>query len=99
MIEKTEQPLTDEHKRIISQALWDLNLSPEEFVGIIRGSAARKWPDRGFCGARLLESVNWFRITEIFEPRFICSLWTEARGLVRLKTIKEGMDFACRLLQ
>lgn len=99
MIEKTEHMLTEEQSRTISQALWDLNMSPEEFVGIIRGTTARKWPDRAFCVARLLESVNWFKITEIFEPRLICSLWKEARGLVRLKTIKEGMDFACRILQ
>jgi hypothetical protein len=93
------KPLTEEQKRIVSQALWDLNLSPEEFLDIIEGRSERKWPDRGFCVARLLESVNWFKIVAIVDPRLLCSTWPEARRYVRVGDIREGMDFACRILR
>lgn len=83
-------------KKIISQALWDLNLTPEEFVGIIRGSTARQRPDRGFCVARLLERVNWFDIVKIFSPVEICSAWEEAKKHLRSDSIRKGMEFACR---
>ena len=86
-------------KKILSQALWDLNITPEEFLAIIEGESSKKWPERGFCVARLLESINWFDIVEIIEPREICRLWKEAKRYVRVKSIKEGMDFACRILQ
>jgi hypothetical protein len=86
-------------KKIISQALWDLNLTPEEFVGIIRGSTDRQWPDRGFCVARLLESVNWFDIVKIFSPIEICSAWEEAKKHLRTDSIRKGMEFACRTLR
>jgi len=91
--------LTEEQRSILKQCLWDLNLTPEEFLAIIEGRSARKWPERGFCVARLLESVNWFKIVKIIEPRVLCGLWGEARRHVRFKEIKEGMDFACRILQ
>jgi len=94
-----ERILTEEQKKILKQCLWDLNLTPEEFLDIIEGRSARKWPDRAFCVARLLESVNWFDIVTIIKPEKICELWNEARKYVRFKSIKEGMDFACRILQ
>ncbi len=94
-----ETHLDDEKKKIISQALWDMNISPEEFMGIIEGRIVRKWPDRGFCVARFLESVNWFDVTKVIQPRDICGLWGEAEKYVRNRSIKAGMDFACRILR
>src|SRR3990170_3007602 len=91
--------LSSKKKKILSQALWDLKITPEEFLAIIEGKSSKKWPGRGFCVARLLESVNWFDIVKIIEPRKLCSLWKEAKRYVRVKSIKEGMDFACRILQ
>jgi hypothetical protein len=91
--------LTDEQRSILRQCLWDLTLTPEEFLAILEGRLVRKWPDQAFCVARLLESVNWFKIVSIIEPERLCSFWTdEARNKVRFKTLKEGMDYACRLL-
>jgi hypothetical protein len=94
-----KRELTEEQKRILKQCLWDLKLTPEEFLDIIEGKSTRKWPERAFCVARLLESVNWFDIVKIIEPQKICFLWDEAKRYVRFKSIKEGMDFACRILQ
>ncbi|MBI5196578.1 MAG: hypothetical protein HZA10_09665 [Nitrospirae bacterium] len=99
MTEMTKRQLTKEEKSIISQALWDLNLTPEEFLDIIEGRSVKKWPDRAFCVARLLESVNWFDIVKIITPQKICALWGDAKKFVRVKSIREGMDFACRVLQ
>jgi hypothetical protein len=96
-MEKTE--LTEEQRRILKQCLWDMNLTPEEFLDIIEGRSTRKWPERAFCVARLLESVNWFKVVKIIDPEILCKLWNEARRYVRFKEIKEGMDFACRILQ
>lgn len=96
---ETARVLTEEQKSILKQCLWDMNLTPEEFLDIIEGRSARKWPERAFCVARLLESVNWFDIVKIIEPEKICRLWDEAKRYVRFKSIKEGMDFACRTLQ
>ncbi len=95
-----EKPLTEEQRSILRQCLWDLNLTPEEFLAIIEGRLVKKWPDRAFCVARLLESVNWFEIVQIIDPAFLCSLWDEAtKKKVRFRTLKEGMDFACRILR
>ena len=94
-----KRTLTDEQKKIIKQALWDMNLTPEEFLEIIEGKSGRKWPDRAFYAARLLESINWFKIVKIIDPRVLCGLWPDAKKYVRFKEIKEGMDFACRILQ
>ena len=99
MPDTAKKQLTEEEKKILSQALWDLNLTPEEFLDIIEGRSDRKWPGRAFCAARLLESVNWFDIVKIIKPQKICALWSEAKKFVRVKSIKEGMDFACRVLQ
>jgi len=63
-----------------------LNIIPEEFLEIIEGKSNKKWPVRGFCVARLLESVNWFDIVKIIEPRTLCSLWKEAKKYVHLKS-------------
>lgn len=91
--------LNDEQKRIISQALWDLNMTPEEFAAVIRGKTTRNRPDRGFCAARLLESVNWFDIVKIFSPSEICEAWEEAKKYSKNDTIRKGMEFACRSLR
>ncbi len=99
MAETIENKLTDEQRKILRQCLWDLKLTPEEFLDIIEGRGTRKWPERAFCVARLLESVNWFDVVKIISPIKICSLWDEAKRYVRFKSIKEGMDFACRILQ
>lgn len=95
---KTEK-LTEEQHKIITRALWDINLTPEQFLAIIHGSSAMKWPDRGFCVARLLESANWFEIQKVLDPEHMCELWGEAKKYVRSSSIKEGMDFACRILR
>jgi len=92
-------PLNEEKRKIISQALWDLNLTPDEFVGIIRGTMAKKWPDRGFCVARLVESVNWYDVVKIFSPAEICAEWEEAKKYSRNTSIRKGMEFACRALR
>ncbi len=91
--------LTEEQKSILRQALWDLNMGPEEFLDIIEGQSTRKWPDKDFCVARLLESVNWFKVTTIVKPEVLCALWPGARKHIRFKEIREGMDFACRILR
>lgn len=91
--------LSEEQKSILKQALWDLKLTPEEFLDIIEGRSTRKWPGRPFCVARLLESVNWFKIVKIIDPKTLCNLWGESQRYVRFKELKEGMDFACRVLQ
>ncbi len=90
--------LTEEQRSILKQALWDLNMGPDEFLDVIEGRSTRKWPDRGFCVARLLESVNWFKVTTIIEPKTLCTLWQDAKKHVRFKEIREGMDFACQIL-
>ena len=95
-----EVELTDEQKSILRQCLWDLNLTPEEFLAILEGRLVKKWPDQAFCVARLLEIVNWFKIVEVIAPVQLCGFWTEdAKRKVRFKPLKEGMDFACRILQ
>lgn len=95
-----ERTLTDEQKSILRQCLWDLNLSPEDFLAILEGRLVKKWPDQAFCVARLIESVNWFKIVKIIAPQTLCSLWSEAaKSKTRFKPLKEGMDFACRVLQ
>ncbi len=94
-----KRELTEEQRRILKQCLWDMKLTQEEFLDIIEGRSARKWPDRAFCVARLLESVNWFKIVKVIDPKILCNLWGDARRYVRFKEIKEGMDFACRILQ
>jgi len=96
--EPRRKPLTEIQKRTLSQALWDLNLTPEEFLDIVEGRSGRKWPERGFCVARLLESANWFKIVTIVDPALLCSAWPEARKYVRVDDIRKGMDFACRIL-
>lgn len=96
----TERELTGEQRSILRQCLWDLNLTPEEFLAILEGRLVKKWPDQAFCVARLLESVNWFKIVDVIEPEQLCRLWTEdAKRMTRFKPLKEGMDFACRVLQ
>lgn len=99
MTDTAKKILTEEEKSILSQALWDLNLTPEEFLEIIEGRSSRKWPDQAFCVARLLESVNWFKIVKIINPTIICKAWKDARRYVRFPRVKEGMDFACTILQ
>ena len=37
-----QKELTEEQKGFLKQALWDLNLSPEEFLDIIKGKSTRK---------------------------------------------------------
>ena len=92
--------LTEEKKSILRQCLWDLNLIPEDFLDIIEGRLERKLPDRAFCVARLLWSVNWFKIVEIFPPKYLCTLWNdEVKKRVRSREIREGMDFVCRVLR
>jgi len=95
-----DRDLTDEQKSILKQCLWDLTLTPEDFLAILEGRIVRKWPDQAFCVARLLESVNWFKIVEVIEPQRLCYFWNEdVREKVRFKPLREGMDFACRVLQ
>jgi hypothetical protein len=98
-VPSSHQPLTDEQRRILSQCLWDMNLTPEEFLAIIEGRSERTWPPRGFCVARLLESVNWFKITRVLDARSLCLLWPDAKRYVRLHEIREGMEYACRVLR
>jgi len=81
--------LDEDKKKIISQALWDLNTTPEEFVDIIRGNVIREWPSQGFCVARLLESVNWFDVVKVFSPVEICEVWEEARKYIRSESIRK----------
>jgi len=95
----SKRVLTEEQKSILRQCLWDLKLTPEEYLDIIEGKSDRKWPDRAFCAARMLESVNWFDIVKIIKPQKICMIWDEIKRYIRVKSIREGMDFACRILQ
>lgn len=95
-----DRQLTDEQRSILRQCLWDLTLTPEDFLAILEGRLVKKWPDQAFCVARLLESVNWFKIVEVIEPERLCSFWNEsAKKKVRFKPLKDGMDFACSVLQ
>jgi hypothetical protein len=95
-----DRQLTDEQKSILRQCLWDLTLTPEEFLAIIEGRLVKKWPDRAFCVSRLLESVNWFKLVKVISPELLCSLWDDAvKRKVRFREIKEGMDYVCRVLR
>jgi hypothetical protein len=84
---------------IAKRSLWDTNISPEQFLAIIRGEENHEWPSRAFCVARLLECASWYDVVKIISPREICSLWPEAERYVRATGIKRGMEYACRVLQ
>ncbi len=91
--------LTKEQKQILKRCLWDRPITPEQFYGIIKGQYTYPGASRAFYIARLLEYANWFDIKKIFKPKEICALWNdEVRRYVRAKSIKEGMDFACKIL-
>lgn len=94
-----QQALTEEERRILSRALWDLDMTPEEFLAIIKGTSKRKRPGRGFCVARLLETVNWLEAVRIVDAETLLAAWQDARPHVRFESIREGMDFACKLLR
>lgn len=83
---------------IAKRAIWDTGLSPDSFLSILRGELAVDWPTRAFCVARLLECSNWFDAVKILAPREICALWPEAEHHVRSRSIKLGMEYACRVL-
>lgn len=83
---------------IARRAVWDTGLSPESFLAIVRGELTLEWPSRPFCVARLLECASWYDVVKIIAPRDICALWPEAERYVRVTSIKQGMDYACRIL-
>lgn len=83
---------------IAKRAVWDTDLSPVEFLSILRGEMSVEWPTRAFCVARLLECASWYDVVQVMSPEEICSLWPGAERHVRSKAIKKGMDYACRVL-
>ncbi len=89
----------DQINRIARRAVWDTNLSPEQFLSIIRGELNLEWPTRAFCVARLLECASWYDVVKIIPPREVCLLWPDAERYVRVNGIKRGMEYACRVLQ
>lgn len=84
---------------IAKRAVWDMALEPENYLKIVRGELSVDWPSRAFCMARLLECGNWYDVVKILPPKEICALWSEAEPFVRSKTIRLGMEYACRVLQ
>ena len=89
----------DQINSIARRAVWDTNLSPEQFLSIIRGELNLEWPTRAFCVARLLECASWYDVVKIIPPREVCLLWPDAERYVRVNGIKRGMEYACRVLQ
>ena len=85
--------------KLAKRAVWDMALQPEDFLKILRGELALDWPSRPFCVARLLECATWYDVVRIISPREICSIWPEAQHFVRSKSLKLGMEYACRVLQ
>ncbi|SPD74986.1 conserved hypothetical protein [uncultured Desulfobacterium sp.] len=83
---------------LAKRAVWDMALEPEDFLKIVRGELSVDWPSRPFCVARLLESASWYDVVRILSPQEICSMWPEAKHFVRSKSIKLGMEYACRVL-
>jgi len=84
---------------LAKRAIWDMALQPEDFLKILNGELVVDWPSRPFCVARLLECASWYDVVKVLPPREICSLWPEAQRFVRSKSIKLGMEYACRVLQ
>jgi hypothetical protein len=84
---------------IAKRAVWDIGLEPSDFLAILRGELTRDWPSRAFCVARLLECATWYDVVQVLPPREICALWPEAQHYVRSRSIRLGMEYACRLLQ
>lgn len=84
---------------LAKRAVWDMVLSPEDFLLVLQGKLTVDWPSRAFCVARLLECASWYDVVKILPPREICALWPEAQHYVRSRTIKIGMEYACRVLQ
>lgn len=85
--------------KIAKRAVWDLALSPQDFIKILHGELTVDWPTQAFCVARLLECCNWYDATKILPPRDICTLWPEAKRFVRSPSIRLGMEYAYGLLQ
>lgn len=85
--------------KIAKRAVWDMSLPPQDFLRILSGELKIDWPSRPFCVARLLECATWYDAVRIMPPREICSLWPEAERFVRSRSIKLGMEYACRILQ
>ena len=83
---------------IARRAVWDTDLSPETYLAILRGEISVEWPTRAFCVARLLECSNWFDAVTVLSPQEICKFWPEAERHVRSRSIKLGMEYACRIL-
>jgi len=84
---------------ISKRAVWDLSITPQEFLLILHGELTVSWPSRAFCVARLLECATWYDVVKILSPREICALWPETERYVRSRSIKAGMEYACRVLQ
>lgn len=88
--------MTQNQKNTVKKLLWDYNFTEEEFMDILNGktelgSFNRKWAMR-----RAIEGLSYYDLLELVGLKAVSEVWPEIRQTFRIKSIKEGMDYALR---
>jgi len=84
--------LSDRARRALREILWDVPMSPEEFLDIVEGR--REHPRRAYWVARMLELMDWFDVLDACDVAALADVWPAARRYVRSESLREGLDHA-----
>ena len=85
-----------EKKMIVKKLLWDYNFTEEEFLEILEGKKEFGNFNRNWAVRRCIEGLNYYDLIQIIDLKMLLEVWPEIRDKIRIKNIKDGMDYVLR---
>ena len=90
-----------ERKKLISQLLWDYNISTVDIDAVLKGEKQRAGHyTREMLFQKILESYPWFTVLKLFTPVEIsCLLTSNTINKLRSPSLKKKYEFVQKRLQ
>ena len=87
--------------RLLSQIVWDYNISIEELDDVLKGKLDRAGHySKEMIFKKIIESYPWFTVLYLFTPREIMAyLTTDTINQLRSKSLRLKYEFIRRRLQ
>ncbi|OQX79168.1 MAG: hypothetical protein B6D56_07705 [Candidatus Omnitrophica bacterium 4484_70.1] len=86
---------TEKLKEELKKIVWDYEISLEELIQILEGRKKSFSLNREKILARLLLSVNWYKLLEIFDPQVLKEILNdEVLKYIHIESLRQDFIYA-----
>ncbi|PIU03725.1 hypothetical protein COT44_01685 [Candidatus Shapirobacteria bacterium CG08_land_8_20_14_0_20_39_18] len=77
----------------VKQLVWDYQISPSDFLEILKGKKAEGWLNQDWAISRVLEHLNYYDAISLVPLKTLAKRWISVKSKIFSDSIRKGYEF------